>query len=137
MQRRARFETEMIQTISVSHDSLRWIKKGKEALINGRLFDVESFTVSGTSISLTGFYDHQEEKLEAQLSELAEQGNDPAGPSRSLSLIKFIFAPAYSVPVSLLVQCPWHLIYQGPAMGYIEAIQNQVRPADIPPPKHC
>ncbi|HNJ27359.1 MAG TPA: hypothetical protein PLQ40_00300, partial [Ferruginibacter sp.] len=36
LKRRARFETEMMQSISVNINDFQWVKKGKEARINGK-----------------------------------------------------------------------------------------------------
>jgi len=135
LKRKARFETEMMQTISVLPNQLHWVKKGKEAKVDGKLFDVESFSVSNNKIILTGFFDHKEESLEEQLRELAEEHNDASSPFHTLSITKIIFAPVYSEPGYQSVQCPWQVI-QRPLYAYSEIVPHLPRSAETPPPKY-
>ena len=71
--RKERFKTELIQTISITKENLHWVKKEKEVIIEGKYFDVKSYTINGNNVLLTGFYDHHEDKLAGHLKELMNQ----------------------------------------------------------------
>jgi hypothetical protein len=58
-----RLEEEQLQTITINKSSFHWEEKGKEAWINGKLFDVKSIKESGDSVLLTGLFDEQETAL--------------------------------------------------------------------------
>lgn len=94
-QRNEKFSKEILQTITVSPADIYWVKPGKEILIDGKLFDVKSFETKGSSISLTGFFDHKEDKLVKQIVTLALQENQTGSPF-SQPAIKFLFFPAYA-----------------------------------------
>ena len=134
LKRNSRFETEMMQTISVMPDNFQWIKKGKEARINGKLFDVQSFSITKNAILVTGFFDGKEEKLAEQIRELAEEKEDPANPYHNLSFVKIFFAPVYTEPGVQLIQCPWLTIHKHNFV-YSDIIPDRVQVADTPPPK--
>jgi len=55
-----RLEKGMLHTVQVKQAEISWAEKGKEAWINGRLFDIKSLRVSGEHIILTGLYDEEE-----------------------------------------------------------------------------
>ena len=55
-QREERMSKEMLLTITVSSHDIFWVKKGKEILFDGKLFDVKSYLFPGP-FGLTGFYD--------------------------------------------------------------------------------
>ncbi|HEX2682290.1 MAG TPA: hypothetical protein VHL77_00055, partial [Ferruginibacter sp.] len=46
-QRTERFKTEHLQTISLAAEKIFWVKRGKEILLHGKLFDVKSYRISG------------------------------------------------------------------------------------------
>ncbi len=134
LKRRARFETEMMQSISVNINDFQWVKKGKEARINGKLFDVKAFSVSGNQVLATGFFDHQEDKLVDQLHKLNPEKNDAAKSTPHIPLLKFFFGSAYTGTEPPSVQRPWHTQHQL-LHEYAELIQHRSLTADTPPPQ--
>jgi hypothetical protein len=58
-----RFKNKAIVAIVIAASDFQWEKEGKEAIINGKLFDVQSYTVTGSNITLKGWYDEEEQKL--------------------------------------------------------------------------
>jgi len=108
-QRNARFNKEILQTITVSSENIYWVKPGKEILFDGKLFDVKSYGTKGNSISLTGFFDHKEDKLVQQIVNLARQKNKSESPL-SQPAIKFIFFPTYTGQQEISFEVCWKLI---------------------------
>jgi hypothetical protein len=67
-----------IETITTDAASVTWLQKDKEAIINGRLFDVKSTNVHGDTVTLSGLFDEEEDKLNKNLKDLLTQNNDPS-----------------------------------------------------------
>lgn len=88
-----RLEQASLYTITADSKEVRWIKKDKEAEVQGRLFDVKNFYTDGNTIVLTGLYDDDEHKLKQDLSLLMKQKKDGTAPLSQL-ILKFIFNPA-------------------------------------------
>lgn len=72
---REKLEQANLVTITVNKSEVKWMHKGREALINGNLFDVEEYSVKDDYIKLTGLFDEDEEKLIAQIENT--QKNNP------------------------------------------------------------
>lgn len=135
-QRQERLEKELLQTITVSTEKIQWAKPGKEAIIDGKLFDVKSFDIDLEKISLTGFFDIREDEVVQDIKDLVQQKNESGNPFRNVSFVKFFFAPVYSQinPHSFL--SPWHII-DTRIYIYTEIIPEIFHSADTPPPKYC
>ncbi len=90
-----RFKTEVLQTITIAKADLNWAKKNKEVIIDGKYFDVKSFTIKGDKITLTGFYDHHEDKLVKRMTNLMQQNNGSESPVNQLA-VKYFFFPLFT-----------------------------------------
>lgn len=110
-QRNEKFSKEILQTITVSSSEIFWVKPEKEILFKGKLFDVKSYTKNGTSISLTGFFDHKEDKLVQQIVKLALQKNRTGSPFGEPA-IKFLFFPAYACQHEITAEIYWEFVSQ-------------------------
>ena len=135
-QRKQRFDTELMQTITVAAEKLVWVKAEKEILINNKLFDVNFFEKIGTNIVLTGFYDHKEDKLVKHIKDFNEQKNDTSSPINQLT-VKFLFYPKYNEVNSFSLQNnSWQIITrQFPV--YTENLTELTYPVPAQPPKYC
>ena len=57
-------ESKMLHTITLENCDVFWVKKGKEILVNGRMFDIKSSKPIGNDkIIFTGLYDDDETAL--------------------------------------------------------------------------
>jgi hypothetical protein len=83
-----RFEHQTPITISVHQSNLKWEAVGKEAEINGSMFDVVSYTVVDDHIILSGWYDHKEDALH----ELLKQKHKKKQDKENTSLVQFNYA---------------------------------------------
>ncbi|MEP7237344.1 MAG: hypothetical protein ABI685_05755 [Ferruginibacter sp.] len=134
-QRKQRFETEELQTITVSSEKINWIKHEKEIAIDGKLFDVESFKTSGNNTIFIGFYDNKEDKLVKHIKTVNQQKNDSNGMANQLA-VKFLFCPNYKESISFSIQNTWQIVaHKFPV--YTEVISSMAYPTIAPPPKYC
>ena len=131
-QRNEKFSKEILQTITVSTSAIYWVKPGKEILFNGKLFDVKSYTKNCNSLSLTGFFDHKEDKLVQQIVKLALQKNQSGSPF-SQPAIKFLFFPAYAIQHEINAELNWKYISQ-PYHQYDEVIPTPPCSSPVHPP---
>ncbi len=58
-----KLEHENLQTISIASNKIQWLHGQKEAMINGEMFDVKSFTQSNGITTLIGLFDSKEKEL--------------------------------------------------------------------------
>ncbi len=103
-QRRERLETEQLQTIILAAENIHWVKKGKEILVTGKLFDVKHFEKKDSKMVFTGFFDKEEDSLYDQLNRMAKEKNSP---SPFTSVVSFLLTPYYNEPVSNHFQLTW------------------------------
>jgi hypothetical protein len=134
-QRRARFETEILQTIRVSVENLHWIKPGKEILINGKMFDVKAYHQEAGDFLLTGFYDHKEEKMVKHMNDLLHQKHKPAHPY-SHATVKFLMFALYHEAAGFSIGDSWQIVSHR-FLNYTELISSITYDAATPPPKDC
>ncbi|HRI23693.1 MAG TPA: hypothetical protein PLZ45_03400 [Ferruginibacter sp.] len=133
LHRRARFEKESLEIIVLPAEKIHWIKRGKELIVDGKLFDVKSFSTQNGTTSFTGFFDGEEDELVDRLGDATEQKKEAGNPVSQLS-IKFLFSPVYSEPLAVSFLNPWHTVTTGYHF-YTEITSAGVRPLDIPPPR--
>ncbi len=77
---RRRLESNMLHTITIAKKDVRWLKDGKEILINGRMFDIKSSKSAGDGkISFTGLYDDEETSLVKEISKNQQNENNAGG----------------------------------------------------------
>lgn len=61
-------------TVTVQKDKVIWLKKDKEALINGEPFDVKTITQAGTTLVFKGLFDKEEKALKKKLCRQQDDG---------------------------------------------------------------
>jgi hypothetical protein len=87
---KAKLESAVLQTIVLNKADVKWFKKNKEIIIDGKLFDIKSFATDGEKMIFSGLYDHEENKLKKEFANLLHQKKDGPAPLNQL-LLKFIF----------------------------------------------
>lgn len=70
-----KLEKENIQSLRLPADKINWYKKGRELIIDGKMFDVKSIEKQGDEYMITGLFDEMETTLNDQLAMAHEQGN--------------------------------------------------------------
>jgi hypothetical protein len=100
-----RFEHLLADTIRVPAHSLVWIKKGKEILYDGRMFDVEHYSCNAGIVVLTGHFDGDEDDIDRKISET--QDDQPSKESRrGISGFVELFSGGFSSQTLLSGLCP-------------------------------
>lgn len=70
-----KLEEQVLQTITVSEKNVQWVKKNKEILFNGKMFDVKSFSIENGLFKFTGLYDDEETALNEQMENNFNKNN--------------------------------------------------------------
>jgi hypothetical protein len=83
-------ENASLQTITLNQVDVTWIKKNKEIIVHGKLFDVKSYIIAGTKIILRGLFDEAENKLKKEFASLIHSKRNESAPLEQL-ILKFIF----------------------------------------------
>jgi hypothetical protein len=130
-QMKEELERKNLVAIHVNASQLIWTEKGREAIVDGNMFDVKAYTINGADIQLTGLFDKDEDALFAQMS--IRQKNNPDATGSTLALKWFgcfgwvsnislneLFLAEKPLPVSLLQN---------------NFIQSPVLSCDTPPPE--
>ena len=134
-QRTQRFKTELLETFTIKAEKADWVEVGKEIRVDGNLFDVKSFTISGNNLVLTGFFDSKEEKLVKHIGDIEQQKSKSGSPLNQLA-VKFLFLPNYKEITPFSIQNNWQIIVSEFPV-YAENISTMSYPAVAPPPKYC
>ena len=129
-----RVENSLLQTVTVKATDIQWITINKEAVINGKLFDISSSTIKGDQVVLTGLYDNDEDGLNKQFSNFIQQKNNPSSPLAN-AVIKFLFPPLYNNATDQLCQNTWQHITSDFFPCYQEKIAERYFSILTPPPK--
>ena len=68
-----KLEKSQLTTLTLSTHSIQWAKKGKEMLIDGKLFDVKSIAVVNGLATIKGLFDEEETSLSKRIDNLLQQ----------------------------------------------------------------
>jgi hypothetical protein len=127
-----RLEYASLQTITIKKAEFKWLKKNKEIIIDGQLFDVKSLIINNNEIIVTGLFDHDENKLEKVFSSVMHQKKNETAPINKL-ILKFILTPVFLKAQAAFVSCP--LRKTTSLYGfYQEAMVSQYYSIIVPPP---
>lgn len=80
-----RLETDNLQVLHIPLQEICWSKKGREIVINNRLFDLKKFKQDDTEIIVTGVFDDEETFLEKEINGLWQEQQS----RQSLILLKY------------------------------------------------
>lgn len=127
-----RLERSVLHTVTAAAADVVWINPGKEAEINGELFDVEDFHVNGSTVTLTGLYDKEESALKTKLTGLLKQKKGSTPPLHQL-VFKFFAAAAVSDAPSNAALATTSLVFTS-YTSYTDKLAEQVRSVSTPPP---
>ena len=76
-------------TIRVRKSDLIWIKKNKEIVVNGKMFDIKKIKDIGNYLEITGYYDEAEDKLFSFFYSLFSE--DDSNGVQAVKLLSFVF----------------------------------------------
>jgi hypothetical protein len=95
-------ENASLQTITVNQTAVTWVKKNKELIVDGKMFDVKSYIITGDKIILTGLFDEEENKLNKKVTILIHQKKDNSVPLNQL-ILKFILTAVINKDAAPLI----------------------------------
>lgn len=102
-----KMETVVLKSVRIPAADLIWVRKGKEALIDGRLFDIKSFKTENGLVTLLGYYDDKETKLLDEYKNIADNStNNPL----SKLVFKFLFLAVYNSCYTITYTAGWHAV---------------------------
>jgi hypothetical protein len=129
-----RLEQSNLVTIEVPATSVQWYEGENEVLIEGRLFDVKSYTrVPGTyKISFTGLFDEAEEEIEEKVRKLLRQKEMKDGGKKLTQLVWIFFCPFPDSPSLAALSSPPETTFNFHNADYLPIADLSI-PA--PPPK--
>ncbi len=81
-----KLEQASLQTISINKVDIVWVKENKEALINGKLFDVKSYSISNNKIILSGLFDEDEDELRKDYANIFYSNKNESIPANEFVL---------------------------------------------------
>jgi hypothetical protein len=131
-----RLENASLRTITIDITAVHWIKKNKELTIDGKLFDVRSYTVNGSNVILTGLYDNDEDVLNDQMKNFIQQKNGTNAPL-SQAVFNLLFPPLFNNTADTIDQHPWQLITNHFIPYQEKKISNKYLSILPPPPKYA
>jgi hypothetical protein len=129
-----KLENNSLHTISIPLTDINWIKKNKEVMVDGKLFDVKSWEIIDGQAKLVGLFDDEETKLEKEFNSTMQQNNNQQAPINQLALkfiFNFLFINKQALLTPLLLQnCkPVYLVYNEDAVALSFTINT--------PPPNC
>ncbi|MFZ4707607.1 MAG: hypothetical protein ACOYMF_16525 [Bacteroidales bacterium] len=126
-------ENSFLQQFTMSvYEFSRSNKKGKEILINGKMFDIKSYSISGNTVKLVAIHDKAEELIIKALKNVAKANSQ--GDNGLLVKIVKLLSLDYTLPMLLQDSVLWHPVQK--TLLLLNHIIN-TRIADIltPPPE--
>ena len=84
-----RFECENLQVITIDADSVIWLKKNKELLVNGEPFDIKKLSSNGRKITVEGLFDSDEKELNQKIVKFNNAGDPSLRKTSLLVLLMF------------------------------------------------
>lgn len=125
-------EQKNLVTIHVNSSQLIWTNKGKEASINGNMFDVEKFSVTGNDVQLTGLFDRDEDALFAHINNQQQNNSDATA---GTSVLKWFGCFSWNAN-NIITQCLCSSTILSPQkIQQNNILQEPFLSCDIPPPK--
>ena len=132
---RAHLRNATLQTIVVNKVDIKWVKEEKEMVLNGHLFDVESYKTSGDKLILVGLFDADEDHLNNQLNSLINKKEANNSPLNKLA-IKSLFNPFCTNIKTYTCASSWHFIIQHFSPYLQKRLTINYLSITSPPPKY-
>ena len=121
-----------LQTLTLSNADVKWVKKNKEILVEGKYFDVKHFKIKGNQIVVTGFYDTKENALSKEIAGVFKTNEHQ---KQLLSQVVFLmFFCGAPVENSYSTHSPLRLANKESFPFFNEKEQDQCSPKTFRPP---
>lgn len=120
-----------LQTITIAKKDIVWIKAGKEILLDDKFFDVKQFHIKDEMVTLTGYFDTEEDELVSSYKKQTEK-NNRNNPFNN-SVVKFLFSTDYTSYKELLLEKHWQLVSAAWPVFEEKLLQHTKQPLIQPP----
>lgn len=70
-----RLQAHLLHSITILDNNVQWLEKGKEILVDGRMFDIKSYKYENNIYTFTGLFDNEETALVNRLKETQNDGS--------------------------------------------------------------
>ena len=132
-QMREQLSLQQLQTITLPAANAKWLNEDQEIIIEGKLFDVQSYQIVNDNLIVTGLFDEDEDKLNKKIQDFVERENDTPSPLDNL-VLEFFSTPFYNNTTDFCSNPNWRYINTA-YYNYSEAIPSAPFLADNRPPK--
>lgn len=126
-----KMEQAFLKTVVVKNGTFVWTKIGKEILVNGKMFDIKSYSNTGDEVIFKGLYDDEEKKIIKELNALIHSKKGSSLPT--VDLLKIILMPSTVEPSEDYIKKLFNSFMQV-FFSYSESAVHQSSPIFIPPP---
>lgn len=125
-------EQKNLVTIHVKSFELVWTRTGKEASINGNMFDVKSYIIKGDDIELTGLFDKDEDGLFTHIDNTQQKNSDATTGTSVLKLFGCFSWNSNNIATQHLSSSVISSLQKNQQNN---SLQNPFLSFDTPPPK--
>ncbi len=101
-----KLESKCLKTIAVKKAAVKWVKKDKEILVDGKLFDVKTWYAKEDTIIFLGLFDDEENKLKKEFAGLLEHTKEKSSPLNQLLEKYFSVTAVAKINVELNIPHP-------------------------------
>ncbi|HYF33460.1 MAG TPA: hypothetical protein VD993_20185 [Chitinophagaceae bacterium] len=129
---REKLERDQLQTVIVPVKDFRWYEEGREIVIEGMMFDVESITRQNDHYIVTGLFDEAETQLNIALGLLQQKNND--GPDAQLVSVVLSQTLMYPPPINEELASQ-ETIVSSQKIYTDETLYNTILSIHTPPPR--
>jgi hypothetical protein len=85
-----RLETASLKTYTIAKSDVKWIKKGREVLIDGKLFDLKSIKSINDTYEITGLFDDDEDEIIREYNVMIHQKGNQSSPLNKFVIKLFL-----------------------------------------------
>ena len=126
-------EISSLHTITIPINSINWKENNKEILLDGKLFDIASYTISDGQITIHGLFDEEEDNFNRDIKSTLLQKGKSNTQLQNLA-IKFLLLPLFNEQFIFCIQN--HLLF-APDYFATHTVRLLQMPFSItaPPPK--
>jgi hypothetical protein len=126
-------EHEALETIVVSACDLHWVKKNKEILLDGKLFDVKHIKEFGKNYIITGLFDDEETAIVKKIEASVRANNANTGSTTNTTLHFLLLTVFSNLSYTTIIYTP-ATISATQAGYYNKATCSRALSVNTPPP---
>ena len=127
-------EEDNLETVQVAAADIVWLKLHKEALVNGKMFDVKTIQQNGQQLTLTGLFDTREEHLHKKLQ--SHYLHRSRSGTAKTTLLLLLFAGYHEQHIALHIDGPQFIFKKGSSAFKAASHYDAFSEVTSPPPRY-